>query len=130
MPKKRQLISLFFPLLKKKIPLFFQLTPHGLAQVAEFDTRDGVYDVAWSEAADGVVATAGGDGSVKLWAVNAPPRANPAASFQEHAREVAGADPDRGLRQRPPLARPHRVRGSECAARFARRRDGRGRRGC
>ena len=89
MPKKRQLISLFFPLLKKKIPLFFQLTPHGLAQVAEFDTRDGDYDVAWSEAADGVVATAGGDGSVKLWAVNAPPRANPAASFQEHAREVA-----------------------------------------
>ena len=66
-----------------------QLTPHGLAPVAEFDTRDGVYDVSWSEAADGVVATAGGDGSVKLWAVNAPPQANLAASFSEHAREVS-----------------------------------------
>ena len=82
----------------KTHPLFFnpnstssplQLTPHGLTQVAEFDTRDGVYDVAWSEAADGVVATAGGDGSLKLWAVNAPPQANPAASFNEHAREVS-----------------------------------------
>lgn len=76
----------FFPPFPNLLP---QLTAHGLAQIAEFDTRDGVYDVSWSEAADGVVATAGGDGSVKLWAVNAPPRANPAASFSEHAREVS-----------------------------------------
>lgn len=68
-----------------------QLTPNGgaLAPLAEFDTRDGVYDVAWSEAADGVVATAGGDGSVKLWAAAAPAAANPAASFSEHGREVS-----------------------------------------
>jgi peroxin-7 len=80
--KKREL-TLLYPSTSS------QLTPHGLAQVAEFDTRDGVYDVAWSEASDGVVATAGGDGSVKLWAVNAPPQANPAASFSEHSREVS-----------------------------------------
>ena len=81
----------FLPLLRKKTKKQknSQLTPHGLSQVAEFDTRDGVYDVAWSEAADGIVATAGGDGSVKLWAVNAPPHTNPAASFAEHGREVA-----------------------------------------
>ena len=85
--EKRHLAShpFFLSFQKKKT----QLTPQGLAQVAEFDTRDGVYDVAWSEAADGVVATAGGDGSVKLWAVNARRKANPAASFQEHAREVS-----------------------------------------
>ena len=86
--EKRHLASHpFFLYFKKKKKT--QLTPQGLAQVAEFDTRDGVYDVAWSEAADGVVATAGGDGSVKLWAVNASAQSNPAASFQEHAREVS-----------------------------------------
>ena len=27
-----------------------QATPQGFRQIAEFDTKDGVYDCAWSEA--------------------------------------------------------------------------------
>ena len=26
-----------------------QMTPNGLVEVAEFDTKDGIYDCAWSE---------------------------------------------------------------------------------
>ena len=26
-----------------------QMTPNGLVPIAEFDTKDGVYDCAWSE---------------------------------------------------------------------------------
>ena len=63
--------------------------PGPLTPVAEFDTRDGVYDVAWSEASDSVLAAACGDGSIKLYNVAAPPTANPLASFTEHSREVA-----------------------------------------
>lgn len=65
------------------------LPPPNLTPVAEFDTRDGVYDVAWSEASDAVLAAACGDGSLKLYNVAAPPTANPLASFAEHTREVA-----------------------------------------
>ena len=35
-----------------------------------------------------MLASACGDGSIKLWDVAAPPAANPLRSFQEHAREV------------------------------------------
>lgn len=61
----------------------------GLRVVSEFDTRDGAYDVAWSEASDAVLAVACGDGSVKLYDVTAPPGAPPLASFTEHAREAS-----------------------------------------
>ena len=32
-----------------------------------FDTQDGLYDLAWSEVHENQIATASGDGSVKLW---------------------------------------------------------------
>jgi hypothetical protein len=34
-----------------------------------FDTQDGLYDLAWSECHENQLATASGDGSVKLWDV-------------------------------------------------------------
>lgn len=31
------------------VPVLSQMTPNGLLEVAEFDTKDGIYDCAWSE---------------------------------------------------------------------------------
>jgi peroxin-7 len=39
---------------------------------------------------EAVLASACGDGTVKLWHVGAPPTSNPLRSFAEHTREVAG----------------------------------------
>ena len=33
----------------EQFKLFMQMGPQGLVPIAEFDTRDGVYDCAWSE---------------------------------------------------------------------------------
>jgi hypothetical protein len=63
-------------------------TPGGLVEAAAFDTADGLYDVAWSEEHEGVLAAACGDGSVKLYDLGAPPAANPLRSLHEHRREV------------------------------------------
>merc|ERR1711879_380670 len=41
--------------------------PNGAAPVCEWLTKDGVYDCAWSEANEHVIATAQGDGTVKLF---------------------------------------------------------------
>mmetsp|Transcript_11423 Transcript_11423/g.34332 ORF Transcript_11423/g.34332 Transcript_11423/m.34332 type:complete len:313 (-) Transcript_11423:363-1301(-) len=65
-----------------------QVTPQGMQEVAGFDTVDGLYDCAWSETNENILASACGDGSIKVWDVAAPPRANPLRSLQEHAREV------------------------------------------
>lgn len=89
-----------------------QATQQGLKQVAVFDTKDGLYDCAWSEVLleyivpgktctahtltfpnslqenENILASASGDGSIKLWDLAAPPQANPLRSFEEHTREV------------------------------------------
>jgi peroxin-7 len=36
---------------------------------SRFDTQDGLYDVAWSEAHENQIVSASGDGSLKLWDV-------------------------------------------------------------
>lgn len=35
--------------------------------LTRFDTQDGLFDVAWSEVHENQLATASGDGSIKLW---------------------------------------------------------------
>ena len=66
-----------------------ETAPNGaLVEVARFETADGLYDCCWSEANENVLVSASGDGSVKVWDVNAPPMANPLRSFEEHTHEV------------------------------------------
>lgn len=55
-----------------------------------FDTQDGLYAVAWSEAHESQVATAAGDGRVHLWDINL--REHPVRAWHEHSREVFGLD--------------------------------------
>ena len=68
-----------------------QVTPQGVQEVAGFDTVDGLYDCAWSETNENILASACGDGSIKIWDTAAPPQANPLRSLQEHGREVSYA---------------------------------------
>ena len=37
---------------------------------ARYDTQDGIFDVAWSEMHENQIASAGGDGSIKLWDIS------------------------------------------------------------
>ncbi len=66
-----------------------QIEPNGMfREVASYDTLDGLYDCAWSEAQETLLLAASGDGSVKLYDVAAPPMANPLRQFKEHRHEV------------------------------------------
>lgn len=48
-------------------PLPTQVTPAGgMHEVAQYDTADGLYDCAWSEANENVLVAASGDGSIKV----------------------------------------------------------------
>jgi len=60
----------------------------GMQEIAAFDTLDGLYDCAWSEANEHVVVSASGDGSVRAYDLTAPPPANPVRLFAEHTHEV------------------------------------------
>ncbi|GAA5877208.1 hypothetical protein JCM1840_003020 [Sporobolomyces johnsonii] len=55
-----------------------------------FDTQDGLYDLAWSECHENQIATASGDGSVKLWDVML--NDYPIRKWHEHQREVFSID--------------------------------------
>lgn len=67
-----------------------QDTPAGLMIEKGFDTQDGLYDLAWSECHENQVATASGDGSVKLWDVML--NEFPIRKWHEHQREVFSID--------------------------------------
>lgn len=62
----------------------------GGKPVCEWLTQDGVYDCAWSEGNEHVIATAQGDGSVKLFDWTQPQ--GPILSLHEHGAEVYGVD--------------------------------------
>jgi len=65
--------------------------PGGTAvPVAEWLTKDGVYDCAWSEANEHVIATAQGDGAVMLYDWSRPQ--GPIMSLDGHTAEVYGVD--------------------------------------
>merc|ERR1719443_749152 len=69
------------------------VAPGGqLVEVAAFDTADGLYDCAWSEDNENILVSASGDGSVKVWDLQAPPQMNPLRSFEEHSHEVYCVD--------------------------------------
>lgn len=65
--------------------------PGGQAvPVADWLTKDGIYDCAWSEANEHVIATGQGDGTVKLFDWSQPQ--GPIMSLEEHTAEVYGVD--------------------------------------
>lgn len=51
-----------------------------------WETQDGLFDLAWSEVHENQVATASGDGSVKLFDLTVPQF--PVMNYKEHQREV------------------------------------------
>ncbi|KAK4055972.1 peroxisomal targeting signal 2 receptor [Microbotryomycetes sp. JL221] len=55
-----------------------------------FETQDGLFDIAWSEMHENQLATASGDGSVKLWDVVL--NDFPIRKWHEHQREVFSID--------------------------------------
>ncbi|KAG9048705.1 peroxisomal targeting signal 2 receptor [Tulasnella sp. UAMH 9824] len=62
----------------------------GLMLEKQYDTQDGLYGVAWSELNDNHIASASGDGSIKLWDLNIDNL--PIRSWKEHIREVSSLD--------------------------------------
>mmetsp|Transcript_2945 Transcript_2945/g.8296 ORF Transcript_2945/g.8296 Transcript_2945/m.8296 type:complete len:329 (+) Transcript_2945:80-1066(+) len=65
--------------------------PGGAAvPVCDWLTQDGVYDCAWSEANEHVIATGQGDGTVKLFDWTQPQ--GPIMSLEGHTAEVYGVD--------------------------------------
>ena len=42
---------------------------HEISRNVRFDTQDGLYDLAWSEAHQNQIVTSSGDGSLRLWDV-------------------------------------------------------------
>lgn len=58
--------------------------------VCEWLTKDGVYDVTWSEANEHVLATGQGDGTIKLFDWTRPQ--GPIMSLDQHTAEVYGVD--------------------------------------
>ncbi|PWN51058.1 WD40 repeat-like protein [Violaceomyces palustris] len=62
----------------------------GLMVEKMFDTQDGLYDLAWSEAHENQIVTASGDGSIKLWDVAL--NDHPIRNWAEHTREVFSVD--------------------------------------
>ena len=56
--------------------------------LAEFVTRDGCFDLAWSEKHDHVIAAATGDGSVKIFSLSSPDTSRPLAALIGHSAET------------------------------------------
>lgn len=62
------------------------LGPNGITVGKAFDTRDALYDIAWSEVHGDQIVAASGDGTVKLYDANV--NDFPIAQWSEHNREV------------------------------------------
>jgi len=59
--------------------------------VRVFETQDGLFDVTWSESNEHQLASASGDGSIKLWDMNSRD-GFPLGNWKEHAQECASID--------------------------------------
>jgi peroxin-7 len=68
------------------------MLPNGMVGVVKFfDTKDGLFDVAWSEENENQLVTCSGDGSLRLWDLAHP---RPIMAYVEHTAEVYGVDWD------------------------------------
>jgi peroxin-7 len=69
-------------------------TPGGgssMRTVCEFVTKDGCFDIAWSEKSDQIIAAATGDGSVKIFSSNHP-GGRPVGVLTGHTAETYSVD--------------------------------------
>ncbi|KAJ2158691.1 peroxisomal targeting signal 2 receptor [Coemansia sp. RSA 552] len=62
----------------------------GLVPRQQYDTQDGLFDVAWSEVHENQLVTASGDGSIKLWDITLGNL--PVAKWHEHQREAMSVE--------------------------------------
>ena len=76
-----------------KLSIVVQPGDGSLQCEAELLTNDGLYDCAWSELHEHQVVGACGDGTIKLWDLQAH-GGRPLASLHEHAAEGSGAHRD------------------------------------
>lgn len=63
----------------------FDLNSRSIKEIRRFNTNDGCFDVAWSEANENVLASAQGDGSLKVWDIN---NQHPLGNLPCHGAEV------------------------------------------
>lgn len=56
----------------------------------QYDTQDGLFDLTWSEVHENQLATACGDGSIRLWDITI--NNLPIAKWHEHKREVMNVE--------------------------------------
>mmetsp|Transcript_9423 Transcript_9423/g.15392 ORF Transcript_9423/g.15392 Transcript_9423/m.15392 type:complete len:342 (-) Transcript_9423:1300-2325(-) len=84
--------SQYFGIVGNGRQYILQLTPNGSMQVLRaFDTNDGLFDCTWNERNENQVASASGDGSIKLWDLKS--RDNfPIMNFHEHQQEASSVD--------------------------------------
>ncbi len=61
----------------------------NVKEVASYETKDGVFDCTWSEAVDGHLAFATGDGAVRIWDTN---KNKILRQYSEHTAEVYAVD--------------------------------------
>ncbi|KAJ1727160.1 peroxisomal targeting signal 2 receptor, partial [Coemansia biformis] len=65
-------------------------THPSLGPRQQYDTQDGLFDLSWSEAHENQLATASGDGSIRLWDITI--NTLPVAKWHEHKREVMSVE--------------------------------------
>jgi peroxin-7 len=65
--------------------------PQGIGLYAAFDSRDGLYDCTWSEENENILLSGCGDGSLKIWDIQAR-GGRPLQNYHEHTKEVYSVD--------------------------------------
>ena len=63
----------------------FDLQTKSIQEIKRFNTNDACFDIAWSEANENIIASAQGDGSLKIWDLN---NQFPYGNIKCHAGEV------------------------------------------
>jgi peroxin-7 len=77
-----------------RLSIFIQNSQTGvLEETRRFNTNDGIFDIAWSEANENHILTGCGDGSIKLWDTSYN---QPLVSLKDHMGEVFGVSWNHG----------------------------------
>lgn len=63
----------------------FDFLTKSIKEIKRFNTNDGCFDVAWSEANENILASCQGDGTIKIWDLN---NQFPVGNIQAHAQDA------------------------------------------